>query len=105
VPIEQIRGIAGCEHCPFFVGRRCSIHPHRPIDCRTYPLVPTFKEPCAFSFSVSGVCPLRTGVDRPFVSLMTGVWRRLLPRLTPAWKSQYAARQPIDRLERLVNPS
>jgi Fe-S-cluster containining protein len=104
VTLDDVRGIAGCELCPFFVSRRCSIHPHRPIDCRTYPLVPSFAAEREVAFTVSGVCPRRAGVDRPFIHLMTAVWEKLLPHLPAAWKVHYAARQPKDRLERLVNP-
>ncbi len=104
VPLEQVQAIAGCEQCPFFVSRRCSIHPHRPIDCRTYPLVPSFAEAGEVTFTVSGVCPLRAGVDRPFIRLMTAVWEKLQPYLSSDWKASYAARQPNDRLEKLVNP-
>lgn len=103
VSLVEVQAIAGCEHCPFFVSRRCSIHPHRPIDCRTYPLVPTFGAKQEFEFTVSGVCPLRAGVDRPFIELMRDVWNKLLPLLPPQWMQGYAARQPSDKLEKLVN--
>lgn len=103
VSLAEVQAIAGCEHCPFFVSRRCSIHPHRPIDCRTYPLVPTFAAEQEFEFTVSGVCPLRAGVDRPFIQLMMDVWKKLLPLLSAQWKGGYAARQPSDKLEKLVN--
>jgi Fe-S-cluster containining protein len=105
VSLAEVRGIAGCEQCPFFVSRRCSIHPHRPIDCRTYPLVPRFAlGEQRIAFSVSGVCPIRAGVDRPFIELMRVVWEKLHVRLSEDWKKTYAARQPSARLEDLVNP-
>ena len=98
--LETIRRIAGCEQCPFFQNRRCAIHPHRPLDCRTYPLVPVFGEHDVL-FKVSGVCPLRGGMDQPFIALMRRVWKRLLPRLDPVWKARYNDHQPKEYLEPL----
>ncbi len=103
VPIETVRAIAGCERCPFHVQGRCAIHPHRPIDCRTYPLVPRFSGVARVEFTVSSVCPLRSGIDKPFIKLMADVWASLLPHLPTGWKERYAERQPIERLERLTN--
>jgi len=102
VSLEEVKGIAGCQHCPFFQSRRCAIHPHRPVDCRTYPMVPVFAAD-SITFSVSGVCPRRAGMDEPFVQLMAGVWEHLAPRLPEAWKQVFNARQPRQFLEPLVN--
>jgi len=99
--LETIRAIAGCERCPFFENKRCAIHPHRPIDCRTYPLVPVFRGD-EITFQVSGVCPLRAGMDRPFIQLMEGVWQRLQPLLPPEWRRLYNDRQPAEHLVHLV---
>jgi len=101
VSLETVRGIAGCRECPFFQNRRCAIHPHRPVDCRTYPMVPVFSRPDP-EFKVSGVCPLREGMDLPFIRLMRGVWMRLSPRLTSQWKSGYDRRQPREYLRALI---
>lgn len=100
--LEDVNGIAGCQHCPFFRERRCAIHPHRPIDCRTYPMVPVFA-PGSTTFSVSGVCPRRAGMDQPFIELMTAAWARLAPRLPDEWKHTFNARQPRQLLEPLVH--
>ena len=101
VPITMIEGIAGCERCPFFRQQRCSIHPHRPIDCRTYPLVPALVDG-EIRFQVSGVCPRWDGTDQPFVQLMEGVWRQLNPHLSLKWWQEYAARQPRKYLQALI---
>jgi len=100
VSLETVRGIAGCRQCPFFQGHRCAIHLHRPVDCRTYPMVPVFSE-SKIRYSVSGVCPIRAGMDQPFIRLMTRVWSRLAPSLSAAWKSEYDRRQPREFLEPL----
>jgi Fe-S-cluster containining protein len=100
--LEEVKGIAGCQHCPFFREHRCAIHPHRPVDCRTYPMVPVFAAG-SIKFSVSGVCPRRAGMDEPFIRLMADVWENLAPRLPEAWKQGFNARQPRQFLEPLVN--
>lgn len=99
--IATIEGIAGCALCPFFQHQRCSIHPHRPIDCRTYPLVPTVKSG-AVRFQVSGVCPRWDYSNAPFVDLMAKVWRQLIPHLSADWWRGYAARQPRKYLQPLT---
>jgi Fe-S-cluster containining protein len=101
VSLDEVHGIAGCRQCPFFQGHRCAIHPHRPVDCRTYPMVPVFGD-TTIQFRVSGVCPKRAGMDEPFIRLMTGVWQRLTPHLPEAWRKHFNARQPREYLEPLV---
>lgn len=99
--IATIEGIAGCARCPFFQQQRCSIHPHRPLDCRTYPLVPDLRNG-VIDFQVSGVCPRWDGSDVPFVGLMAQVWRRLQPHLSEPWWREYGARQPRKYLQPLI---
>jgi Fe-S-cluster containining protein len=99
--LETINSIAGCDRCPFFEDKRCAIHPHRPIDCRTYPLVPVFQGD-DLTFQVSGVCPLRAGMDQPFIELMEAVWQRLLHLLPQDWRREYNDRQPAEHLLHLA---
>ncbi len=102
VALETIHDIAGCKHCPFFRARRCAIHPHRPVDCRTYPMVPVFVGN-GVTYTVSGVCPRRAGMDLPFMKLMSAVWNRLTPFLPKAWMAAYNERQPHRYLQDLGN--
>lgn len=45
--------------CAFLDGKRCSIYPHRPETCRTYPaLTPDFRWTLADTIEGASVCPI-----------------------------------------------
>jgi Fe-S-cluster containining protein len=85
--------------CPFLKEERCSIHDVRPIDCRSYPLVPQF-EGNNIRFAMSKLCPYWMEIGDEFVRLFKRAWLMLSPLLDEAWRKQYAVRNrtPIHEL-------
>lgn len=74
------------EHCPFLDGHRCGIYAHRPIDCRTFPVLarraPTEAAP---SLMISAECPGRERVADDFVSHIRAIWDEVGAAAPPAW--------------------
>ena len=85
--------------CPFLKQGRCSIHDVRPIDCRSYPMVPQF-EGTKMHFAVSKMCPYWTEIGGQFVRLFKRAWLILGPLLNEPWCKGYALRNqaPVERV-------
>lgn len=88
--------------CPFLKEDRCSIHNIRPIDCRSYPVVPKF-DGIDLSFAMSKACPhwMQINDNQKFVDLFKQVWIMLLPLLGKTWCEEYILRNqtPIYKIE------
>ena len=74
--------------CPFFQKDKCAIHCSRPIDCRTYPLMPIFREN-TFEIRLLRGCPYGNDVPESFLKATSRVWQKLSPLLSLHWKRKY----------------
>jgi len=72
------------KHCPFSVNQFCTIHEVRPMDCRSFPIIPYFDK--SLKFFVAEYCPLKGKVPKNFVKMMKKAWRILFPYV-PSWES------------------
>lgn len=79
--------IPGNKTCAFFNGERCKFYSSRPIDCRSYPLVPKAvfekKGKAYLRFFVDEVCPASNNTEH--ISRWIQVWQKIAPFVSPAW--------------------
>lgn len=60
--VEEWGKLRACP-CTFLEGKLCSIYPHRPESCRTYPaFTPDFRWTLAGTIAGAGLCPIITNV-------------------------------------------
>lgn len=77
--------------CPFLKDNRlCGIHEHNPLDCRTFPLLPTQNFHGELDWSLGENCPSLHLLSPQFSEHMKRVWRSLYPVLPQAWWDLYA---------------
>lgn len=77
--------------CPFLMENlQCSIHEHNPLDCRTFPLLPSMTEQGHLNWDMGENCPSLKFINPRFVEAVKGVWEDLLPHLPRAWWDLYA---------------
>lgn len=87
--IRTIRGIQTSNNkCPFFIKKRCRVHSFRPIDCRSFPLVPVFNNGF-FTLKISSSCSFGDRISQSFYDEMKVMWVKLLPVLSESWKKSY----------------
>jgi len=67
---------------------KCLIHPFRPFDCRSFPILPKFREK-GIDFFLAEYCPLKFSLPSEFISIVTSCWNLLEGELPPSWKSHY----------------
>ena len=88
--IPSLRGISRDKLCPFFRQNRCALHPVRPIDCRSFPVVPKFTND-SVELHLGVNCPCCSLVNTEFKHLWASVWNVALPYLPSEWRSDYNA--------------
>jgi len=86
--IPLLAGITRDGRCPFHRGQKCSLHPARPVDCRSYPVVPRFVGGDV-ELHLGVNCPSRGAVASEFKLLWASIWHSLLPYLPEAWRVSY----------------
>lgn len=74
--------------CPFLSETDCIIRPLRMFDCRSYPIVATWKNGL-LEFSFAKGCPLNYTLSDTFKKTITETWRMLDPLLPIEWKVYY----------------
>jgi len=76
--------------CPFLTADfRCGIHDIRPLDCRSFPVIPVFGADGTLTFRFDNDCPsLRTLATSHRESLMAA-WRGILDYLPMTYRSLY----------------
>ena len=81
----------------------CTIYPSRPIDCRSFPVVPTFEPDGSVSTRVShSYCPIADSLPDGFVAAVHAAWTMLRPHLSAQWMERFnRTPSPID--ERLMD--
>jgi Fe-S-cluster containining protein len=78
--------------CPF-LNHGCGIHKYRPFDCRSYPLIPFFKEDGYWEILFSKNCPYTQETSKPFFNIMVNSWKIISPFLSDEWKQNYNKKQ------------
>lgn len=76
------------QDCPFNVDGWCGIHGKHPIDCRSFPLVPSVNERGDLIISISLKCPIIPPWD--FVKLWVENWRKLWKVAPIEWFAFYS---------------
>ena len=76
----------------------CTIYPSRPMDCRSFPVVPTFEPDGSVSTRVShSYCPIADSLPEGFVAAVHGAWTMLRPHLPTQWMERFnRTPSPID---------
>jgi hypothetical protein len=74
--------------CPFLTEKECIIRHYRMFDCRSYPIVATWKNG-HLEFSFAKGCPLNYTLSDTFKKTITDTWRMLDPILPAEWKAYY----------------
>ncbi len=71
--------------CAFLAGKHCSVYPHRPETCRTYPaLTPDFRWTLADTIQGAGLCPIIFNVLNRMLDVTERLSRQMTDALTPA---------------------
>ncbi len=86
--------------CPFLTAHnQCGIHEFRPLDCRSFPLIPVFnleennsKEADSgglLSFRIDNECPSSETLSPAYERELKTVWEKLLPHLPMTYQLLY----------------
>ena len=76
--------------CPFLNNRfQCNAYEHRPLDCRSFPLIPVFQEEKALSFRYGEGCPSLHTFLPEYQEQMKQVWYNVLPALSRDYRIVY----------------
>jgi len=77
--------------CPFLTDTlQCSIHEHNPLDCRTYPLLPSSNGSDVLKWELGENCPSLMHLNPKFARAIKNIWQELMPSLPQAWWDLYA---------------
>jgi Fe-S-cluster containining protein len=76
--------------CPFIENNKCGIHSHNPLDCRTFPLLPSLNLSNELEWSLGVNCPSLTSLNPAFSEQIKNIWRDLAPALPRFWWDLYA---------------
>ncbi len=77
--------------CPFIKDDyMCGIHDHNPLDCRTFPLLPSLNPGNELEWSLGENCPSLTSLNPVFSEQIKRIWRDLEPVLPRIWWDLYA---------------
>lgn len=76
--------------CPFLTDdNQCGIYDVRPLDCRSFPLIPVFHQQGSISFRVDDTCPLATTFSIAYQEELKDLWEELLPHLPMSYRFLY----------------
>ncbi len=76
--------------CPFLQDNRmCGIHEHNPLDCRTFPLLPSLTPEGRLQWDLGENCPSLAFLNPAFTDHMKGIWHELEDVLPRAWWDLY----------------
>lgn len=85
-------GIMDVEHpCPFLsVNYDCTCYAFRPVDCRSFPLIPTFGAGGEVGFRLDTNCPSAHTFSEAYQSRAKAGWRALAPYLSAEYRRIYS---------------
>lgn len=76
--------------CPFLTNNlQCSIYEFYPLDCRTYPLLPSMNDLRELVWELSSTCPSVKRFNPVVSNAVKEFWRELVPYLPQAWWDIY----------------
>ncbi|MEN3028112.1 MAG: hypothetical protein ABDH29_02580 [Aquificaceae bacterium] len=87
------------EDCPFNREGWCGIHGKHPIDCRSYPIVPSINERGDLIVSISLRCPITPSWE--FTKRWVENWRRIW-RLAPIEWFRFYSKVPTNPLKSIA---
>lgn len=77
--------------CPFIENDRiCTIHTHKPLDCRTFPLLPSLNSSHELEWLLCESCPSLDFLNPAFSEQIKHIWQDVAPALPRAWWDFYA---------------
>jgi Fe-S-cluster containining protein len=86
----EIGFVTSAIRCPFLTADyRCGIHDNRPMDCRSFPLIPVFGSDGSLGFRIDTDCPSESTFAVEYQDRMKSVWQDLLPHLPMAYRMVY----------------
>ena len=76
--------------CPFLTTNyQCGIHDIRPLDCRSFPLIPVFSSNGTMTFRLDAECPSIREFSAAYQVQLRGVWEDLLSKLPINYRMLY----------------
>jgi len=76
--------------CPFLTANnQCGIYNIRPLDCRSFPLIPVFNPEGTINFRVDKECPSAMTFSITYQTQLKKVWKELLPSLPMSYRMLY----------------
>jgi len=82
--------ITSAKPCPYLTAdHECGIHSIRPLDCRSFPLIPFFNLDGTIAFRVDIECPSAKTLSAAHQEKLIGVWTDLLPELPMNYRILY----------------
>jgi len=77
--------------CPFLQDNRmCGIHEHNPLDCRTFPLLPSLSPSDELEWVLGDNCPSLAFLNPVFSEKIKLIWQDLEPALPRTWWDLYS---------------
>lgn len=66
------------ENCPHLLSNRCTIHDNRPVDCRTFPLMPKLIDSKWLTVNISQYpCPQKSNVLMSYKHRVASAWESI----------------------------
>ncbi|MFK5968543.1 MAG: YkgJ family cysteine cluster protein [Candidatus Marithrix sp.] len=88
--IIDIGYITSAVPCPFLTyNNSCDIHNIRPLDCRSFPLIPIFNLDGTLTFRVDKECPSVNTFSATYQTRLKKIWEDLLPNLPMNYRILY----------------
>lgn len=76
--------------CPFLQANHlCGIHEHNPLDCRTFPLLPSLDPAGSLEWTLGENCPSLAFLSPAFSEHMKRTWQELTPMIPRSWWDLY----------------
>ena len=78
--------------CPFLThDYKCGIHNIRPLDCRSFPLIPVFQANGELAYKMDNDCPSVEFLSNKYQNLLKNIWSELLGHLPMEYRMLYNA--------------
>jgi Fe-S-cluster containining protein len=72
--------------CKYFIENRCEIHRLRPLDCRSFPILPYYQK--GMKFFLTYFCPAAESIDNAFINKTIRMWKKASP--SKEWLKEYS---------------
>jgi len=76
--------------CPFLThDYKCGVHSIRPLDCRSFPLIPVFQRDGDIAYRTDSDCPSVEFLAKNYQDLLKKIWSELLEHLPMEYRMLY----------------